>query len=901
MKTLVSKLNPVCRKAMELAAELCVAQTHFNVEVEHLLLRLLEQPDTDLTRLLRYYDVETADIEGDLQRVMEQFKRGSSRTPALSSHVPMLLEEAWKITSLELNETAIRSGAVVLALLRHDSLRGLVLESVPALTRIPVAPLEDIRAIMSPSTEEIGARREPDASAPVGPSVVSVRPAVPPAPGSADGTALGQYTVDLTAEAAAGKIDSIRGRDREISQIIDILMRRRQNNPLLVGEAGVGKTAVAEGFALKVAGGFVPPSLADVSVRVLDLGLLQAGAGVRGEFEDRLKRVIAEVKASPTPVILFIDEAHTLIGAGAPPGQSDAANLLKPALARGELRTIAATTWSEYKKHFEKDPALARRFQLVKVDEPDEAGAVDMLRGVAANLEKHHAVRILEEAVREAVKLSSRYINGRQLPDKAVSVLDTACARVAIAQRATPPLVEAADWEVRRLGAEIAALKREQSAGIDHAGALAELQIQLAGREAAWAAIEGRWRHEAVLAERYRVTRAKLDVDGSAGEGDDAQWLRAELAGIEAEMAEVQCEVPLVPVCVDARVVADVVSGWTGIPVGRMVTNELERVLSLRERLRERVVGQDQALDAITRRLRTYHAHMDEPGKPVGVFLLVGPSGVGKTETALALSEALYGGERTLVSINMSEYQEAHSISGLKGAPPGYVGYGSGGVLTEAVRRNPYSVVLLDEVEKAHPDVIELFYQVFDKGVLEDGEGLTVDFKNTVVLMTSNLGSEIIAGASPEGEAPAPVDALVERLRPVLLHHFKAAMLGRLVVVPYLPLPESEFLRIVALKLGKVQERFLRQHRAVLSYAPELVAAIAERCNEVESGARNIDHILTHTLLPELATEVLEHMAARSPFTAVRVLRGRGGGFRYVFSNQEQATPLSAGGATRRK
>ena len=871
MKTLVAKLNPSCRKALELAAALCVSQTNFNVEIEHLLRRLLDQPDTDLACLLRYYEIDSGRLVRDLDNAIASFPRGNGRTPALSTHLPVLLEEAWKLSTLELGGTAIRSGALVLALLQQEMLRGLILDSAPELFKIPGHAVEDVREIIARSREENAER----ASAPPSPA-----PARAP---TAAGSALEQYTIDLTAEARAGKIDPIRGRDVEIRQIIDILLRRRQNNPILTGEAGVGKTAVVEGFALKVAMGHVPPPLQGVAVRTLDLGLLQAGAGVRGEFENRLKGVIAEVKASPIPIILFIDEAHTLIGAGSQPGQSDAANLLKPALARGELRTIAATTWSEYKKYFEKDPALARRFQVIRVAEPDEANAIAMLRAVAANLERHHGVRILEEAVRDAVRLSSRYLSGRQLPDKAISVLDTACARVSIAQRGAPAPLEAMDWELGRLRAEIAALKREAAAGIDHRLPLQELTVRLEQANAEWHRLDARWREEAALVARCTELRERLETQAPLLDEDETNWLCAELQDLEQELAELQGEEPLVPVCVNSQVVAAVVAAWTGIPVGRMLTDEIRTVLSLREELGRRVIGQDPALEVISRRIRTYRANLGAPGKPVGVFLLVGPSGVGKTETALALAELLYGGERTLVTINMSEYQEAHTISGLKGAPPGYVGYGAGGVLTEAVRRNPYSVVLLDEAEKAHPDVIELFYQVFDKGMLEDGEGQVVDFKNTLILLTSNLGAELIMQACEQDRRP-PVEELVKRLRPVLVQRFKPALLGRMVVAPFYPLGDEEIRRIVRLQLTKLQQLFREQHRAALSYEEAVIDAIAHRCTEVDSGARNIDHILTHTLLPELAAEVLERMARQETFSEVHVALGPGGGFVYAFT-----------------
>ena len=890
MKTLVGKLNPVCRKALERAAQLCVKNTNFNVEIEHLLLCVLDESDTDVSGLLRYYEIDEAAVRRELSRALERFKRGNTRTPALSPHLLDLLEEAWVLASLDYGLAAVRSGTLLVGLLRRDNLRSLMIESAPPLLNLPHRALEDIREIMRQSGEERGSV----AAASSAPATARKNGDEVSRPASAKGAptpALDQYTIDLTAEADAGRIDPIRGRDAEIRQVIDILMRRRQNNPILTGEAGVGKTAVVEGFALRVSLGDVPPALQEIAVRTLDLGLLQAGAGVRGEFEERLKTVIEEVKSSPRPIILFIDEAHTMIGAGGPAGQNDAANLLKPALARGELRTIAATTWSEYKKHFEKDPALTRRFQVVQVKEPDEAVAAEMLRGVAGKLEEHHGVRVLEEAVHAAVALSHRYITGRQLPDKAVSVLDTASARVALAHNGTPPRVESVAREIDRLNAEIDVLKREQVSGIDHAARLADLQAGLEEAEAAWADVDGRWQEETALVKQINEAWKELEDRSEQrirSTREEIERLSAHYASLKDELAELQGETPLVPVCVDEAQVAAVVSSMTGIPVGRMVTDEIRAVLALRDNLMQRVVGQDQALDSISRRIRTYRATLDEPGKPVGVFLLVGPSGVGKTETAVALSELLSGGERAIISINMSEYQEAHTVSGLKGAPPGYVGFGTGGVLTEAVKRNPYSVVLLDEVEKAHPDVMELFYQVFDKGTLEDGEGQAVDFKNTIILLTSNVGSEAIMAACGNGARPDAV-GLTDLIRPRLVEHFKPALLGRMVVVPYYPLGETELRAIVQLKMDKIVTRFAENHQSALSYDPVILDDVVRRCTEADTGARNIDNILTHALLPDLAAEVLQRMAEGIGFSAVEVSLRAGGDFAFAFSEEAPA------------
>jgi type VI secretion system protein VasG len=727
LRSLIGKLNPLCKRALETAAALCVARTHYNVDVEHLLLQLLDMPGTDAGAVLHYYGVDTGELSRELNTAMENFDRGNSRTPAMSPQILTLLREGWLYSSLALESAAIRSGGLLLALFEDDSLRTTIHDSCPVLAKISRESLrETLRDLCRESAEETSHPVAPTAASSTS-AAMEATPATAPPPAAT--TALGRYTVDLTAEARAGKIDPIRGRDSEIRQVIDILTRRRQNNPILVGDAGVGKTAVAEGFALRVAAGDVPEPLKNISLRILDLGLLQAGAGVKGEFEDRLKSVIGEVKSSATPVILFIDEAHTLIGAGGQAGQGDAANLLKPALARGELRTIAATTWSEYKKYFEKDPALTRRFQLVRVDEPDETAALDMLRGIAPHLEKHHGVRILDEAVRSAVALSNRYLAERKLPDKAIGVLDTAAARVALAQEGTPAAIEDLERRIRIGEAEMKVGR-----------ATSQLETDLEGLRAERDALRERCAKERELVRAIRASEA----EEGAGEDEEKRRELDALQGVE----------PMVPIAVDDRVVASVISGWTGIPAGRMLADEIRSVMTLKERMQERIVGQPQALETICRRISTSRAGLEDPSKPKGVFLLVGPTGVGKTETALTLAELLYGGERNLISFNMSEFQEAHSVATLKGAPPGYVGYGKGGVLTEAVRRKPWSAVLLDEIEKAHSDVVDLFYQVFDKGVLEDGEGVPVDFKNTVIILTSNAASNVILEACGNGGVP---------------------------------------------------------------------------------------------------------------------------------------------------
>jgi type VI secretion system protein VasG len=908
IRTLLSRLNPECKLAMEQAAQLCVRQTHYNVDVEHLLLTLLESDAPDLRAILAHYAIKPETLTAQLQKAVDGFKRGNGRTPALSPNFSPLFQEAWLLSSMLLGEQQIRSGTLVLALLEVDSLRGMLLESAPTLLNIPRAALrERLAAILAGSSEDAGGAQTPghanaDAARPAASPAAtsSAAPATGAMPSMAGGSAgangrqsaLEQFTVDMTGLAREGKIDPIRGRDAEIRQLIDVLLRRRQNNPILTGEAGVGKTAVVEGFAQRIVQGDVPPALVNVSVRSLDLALLQAGAGVKGEFENRLKSVIAEVKASPVPVILFIDEAHQLIGAGGSEGQGDAANLLKPALARGELRTIAATTWAEYKKYVERDPALARRFQVVKVEEPSEAVAIDMLRGMVQKLEEHHGVEILDDAVRDAVKLSHRYISGRQLPDKAISVLDTACARVAIGQSGVPEEIEALGRSIDALEHQLRILRHEAATGADRADAIAALTKQLEDERAQRTRLTDKLGTEKraveeILAWRKKI-RGHLADPASSADGEDAESLAANLSRLEKGLEAVQNDEPMVPVCVDSETVAQVISGWTGIPVGRMLADELHTVLYLQDKLAERVVGQDEALDAIARRVRTFRADLDDPGKPVGVFLLVGPSGVGKTETACALADMLYGGERNMITVNMSEFQEAHSVSGLKGAPPGYVGYGRGGVLTEAVRRRPYSVVLLDEMEKAHPDVLELFFQVFDKGVMEDGEGVPIDFKNTLILLTSNAAQDVITEASRGGRRPSP-EELIEKLRPALLRQFSPAFLGRLVLVPYYHLGDAQINAIVNLKLERLAQRFERNHHARLTWDDDVATLIAQRCKEVDSGARNVDYILTQSVLPELARQVLERISISEPFGGVRLALKPSGEIEFRFLSPDEA------------
>jgi type VI secretion system protein VasG len=902
IRTLLGRLNPECKRAMEQAAELCVQQTHYNVDIEHLLMKLVDNEAPDLRLVFGRFGIRPDTVQAQLQKSLDTFKRGNGRTPSLAPDFAPLFQEAWLMSSMLLGQQHVRSGTLMLALLEVDRLRGRLVDAAPALLQIPRGSLRDELAGLLQSSPEDAAgaalAAAPIAPAPSAPA--AHQPATPQAAPEAGAMqmptarrsssatpSLDQYTVDMTQLARDGAIDPIRGRDGEIRQIIDVLLRRRQNNPILTGEAGVGKTAVVEGFAQRVAQGDVPPALRQVSVRSLDLALLQAGAGVKGEFENRLKSVIAEVKASPTPVILFIDEAHQLIGAGGAEGQGDAANLLKPALARGELRTIAATTWAEYKKYVERDPALARRFQVVKVEEPSEEVAIDMLRGMVETLEKHHGVEIVDDAVREAVKLSHRYITGRQLPDKAISVLDTACARVAIGQNGLPAELESAARDIATGESELRVLRHEAATGGDRQEAIAALSGRLEALRQKHKRLSDKVDEEKhavmeIVALRRRIAGNLRSDAPPADEENDPAMLTAALRRLEKGLEALQSDEPMVPVCVDGVMVAEVISGWTGIPVGKMMTDELHTVLNLKEKLAERVVGQDDALDAIARRIRTFHADLDDPGKPVGVFMLVGPSGVGKTETAFALADLLYGGERNVITVNMSEFQEAHTVSSLKGAPPGYVGYGRGGVLTEAVRRRPYSVVLLDEMEKAHPDVLELFFQVFDKGTMEDGEGVLIDFKNTLILLTSNAAQDVITQASQGGRRPDP-EELVERLRPELLRQFSPAFLGRLALVPYHHLGDGQIRAIVNLKLGKLARRFSLNHHADFSWDEQVEDAITARCTEVDSGARNIDHILAHAVLPELSRQVLERISMAAAFTAVHMSVGTDGAFAFGF------------------
>jgi type VI secretion system protein VasG len=893
-ETLFGKLNPIAYQSIESATVFCKMRGNPYVELVHWVAQLVQTTGTDLEAILRHFQLEASTLARDITVALDRLPRGSTSILDFSEHIESAIKHGWLYSTLSFGQAQVRTGSLLIGILQtrnlHDALIGISRE----FGRVKVEELSDnFTQICGKSREAtLGAQDGSSMSAGFGgtgePGTDSAAIA-PAAMGKQE--ALKKFCVDLTARAREGKMDPVNGRDEEIRQIVDILMRRRQNNPILTGEAGVGKTAVVEGFAQRLARGDVPPQLAEVSLLSLDLGLLQAGASMKGEFEQRLRQVIDEVQASPKPIILFIDEVHTLVGAGGAAGTGDAANLLKPALARGTLRTIGATTWAEYKKYIEKDPALTRRFQVVQVPEPDEHKAVLMLRGVASVLEAHHCVQLLDEAIEAAVSLSHRYIPARQLPDKAVSLLDTACARVAVSQHATPAEVEDCRRRIEALEIEEGIIGREAAVGVDVGSRASTVSEKLAAERIRLQGLEARWQDEKGVVEKVLSLRAKLregnkPVDGapsSEASGQDREQLLAKLRLEQDKLAAMQGESPLIMPSVDAQAVASVVADWTGIPVGRMVKNELETVLRLGETLGQRVIGQQHGLDMIAKRIQTSRARLDNPNKPIGVFMLCGTSGVGKTETALALAESLYGGEQNVITINMSEFQEAHTVSTLKGAPPGYVGYGEGGILTEAVRRRPYSVVLLDEVEKAHSDVHELFFQVFDKGRMEDGEGRQIDFKNTIILLTSNVGSELIMNMCKDPELLPDPDSLATALQDPLMKVFPPALLGRLVTIPYYPLSDDMLARIVRLQLGRIKRRVEDNHRIPFTYSEDAVALIVKRCNNAEAGGRIIDSILTNTVLPRISVEYLTRMSRGEALSGIE-LGAADSDFAYGFS-----------------
>ena len=878
---LFGKLNPIAYKAVESATIFCKMRGNPYVELVHWLHQLFQLNDSDQHRILKYFALEASRLAADLTAALDKLPRGATSISDFSPHLEEAVERGWVFGSLLFGENRVRTGHVTVALLKTPSLRNVFLNVSREFSKIKLETLTDKFAeiVRGSPEDQLGAA---DLAGAAGAVPGETSGALPPAEMGKQ-EALRRFAVDLTEKARKGEIDPILGRDEEIRQIVDILMRRRQNNPILTGEAGVGKTAVVEGFAIRIAAGDVPPALKEVSLRTLDLGLLQAGASMKGEFENRLRQVIDEVQASPKPIILFIDEAHTLIGAGGAAGQGDAANLLKPALARGTLRTIAATTWAEYKKYFEKDPALTRRFQVIKVEEPSEEKAILMIRGLAPVLEKHHGVNLLDEALEAAARLSHRYIPSRQLPDKAVSLIDTACARVAISQHATPPALEDCQRRIYALESELSIVERESAIGIDHKERVDTIQSSLDTEKKRRTELQELYEKEKNVVSQILEMRRSLAPIGSVGSDGKAEAKQEEkpaadrtvlvenLRGLEKQLAEIQGENPLILPSVDEQAVASVVADWTGIPVGRMVKNEIQAVLSLADNLEKRVIGQRHGLEAIAKRIQTSRAGLDNPSKPIGVFLLAGPSGVGKTETALALAETLYGGETNIITINMSEFQEAHTVSTLKGSPPGYVGYGEGGVLTEAVRRRPYSVVLLDEVEKAHPDVHEIFFQVFDKGMMEDGEGRLIDFKNTIILLTTNVGSDLIMNLCKDPDLMPSWEGVAQALRPPLLKVFPAALLGRLVVIPYYPLSDAMLKLIIRLQLSRVQKRTAESLGIQLDYDEAVVDLIASRCTELESGGRMVDAILTQTLLPDVSRELLTRLMEGTPAKKVEV------------------------------
>ena len=891
---LFGKLNKVAYKSVESATVFCKMRGNPYVEVVHCIQQILQLQDSDLHRIVKAFGIDPSNLVRDITESLDSLPRGATSISDFSPHLEEAIERAWVYASLLYNDTQVRTGHLILGMIKTRSLKNVLLGISKEFGKISEEQLSDKFDQVTENSPEVALAAQGGTATP-GQASEAMGPAQ-----MGKGEALAQFTVDMTEQARSGEMDPIVGRDDEVRQLVDILMRRRQNNPILTGEAGVGKTAVVEGFAQRIARGDVPPSLQNVQLRSLDIGLLQAGASMKGEFEERLRQVIEEVQSSETPIILFIDEAHTLIGAGGAAGTGDAANLLKPALARGNLRTVAATTWAEYKKHIEKDPALTRRFQVVQVHEPSEDKAIQMMRGIARTMQRHHAVEVLDEALAASVRLSSRYIPARQLPDKSVSLLDTACARVAVSQHAVPAQIDDARKQIEALQTELDIIDREGAVGVDVTEREAAVKVSMEEVTARLAELETRWEAERELVVRILEIQAAIRDDAGASdvpadvEGEEEaakaeplddksrEALLTELNEKRAALLELQGEEGLIIPVVNEQAVASVVQDWTGIPVGKMVSNEIGNVLNLADNLERRIIGQRHALDMIAKRIQTSRAKLDNPNKPIGVFMLAGTSGVGKTETALALADMLYGGEQNLITINMSEYQEAHTVSSLKGAPPGYVGYGEGGVLTEAVKRRPYSVVLLDEVEKAHPDVHELFFQVFDKGWMEDGEGRAIDFKNTLILLTTNAGTDLISSLCSDPELMPDPEGIAKALREPLLKEFPPALLGRLVVIPYYPLSDEMILAITQLQLGRIKKRVEEVYGIPLNVDDAAIELIRQRCTEVESGGRMIDAILTNTVLPEISREFLTRMMEAKEIKGVTVSEADGQ-FAYQF------------------
>ncbi|WP_432738125.1 type VI secretion system ATPase TssH [Maridesulfovibrio sp. FT414] len=870
IRNLLSKLDNFSTNALHNAAGLSVSLSNYEVSVEHFFLKCIEDVNSDLPLIFRQYGVETARVTATLSDVLQDFKTGNSGKPVFSPMLLELFEDAWLISSVELGESRIRSGAVLLAFLSKPNFyaSGNYSSLLSGINRETL--LKEFWAVAKGSVEHKQ------------PAVASG--AAPAGPAKGDGGFISRFCIDFTAKARDGGIDPVFGRDPEMRQMVDILARRRKNNPILVGEPGVGKTAVIEGLALRITEGDVPEILNGVTLLGLDMGLLEAGAGMKGEFENRLKGVIDEIKSSETPIILFIDEAHTLVGAGGSAGGADAANLLKPALARGELKTCAATTWTEYKKYFEKDPALARRFQLVKLDEPSVDTSTIILRGLRESYEKAHNVIIRDDANIAAAVYADRYIAGRFLPDKAIDLLDTTCARVKVNLSSKPGVLEDCQRVVQALDREKAAVDRDRMNGVAvDEDRYRKLLEEMEAKKSEAAEISEKWLKEKDAAHAVLDLRSQIQEAGD----DEAQIakLKEELDKADAALAVLQDGNPMVQVEVTPDLVGRVVSDWTGIPVGKMARDEARVVADLDDRLKARIKGQDQGLAAIAEVIRASKAGIKNPDQPIGVFLLVGPSGVGKTETGLSLADLLFGDERSVVTVNMSEFQEKHTVSRLIGSPPGYVGYGEGGMLTEAVRRQPYSVVLLDEVEKAHLDVMNTFYQVFDKGVLTDGEGKDINFRNTIIILTSNLGTDVIQEMTVSGDE-MPMDAVLSAVRPILSQHFKPALLARMNVVPYFSLDPDAMKLITRLKLGKLEKMLLANNKMKMSYDETVVDQIAARCTEVETGARNIEYILNGNVLPKMSKEILLHMTEGGMPAAVSLGVGEDGSFTMEFSGE---------------
>ncbi|RJR45797.1 MAG: type VI secretion system ATPase TssH [Desulfobacteraceae bacterium] len=871
MKSLISRLNPFCTNALQSAAGLCVSRTHYEVTVEHFLSKLLDEPRSDVPLLLKQFDLDGGRVKKALEQSLEEFRTGNAAKPVFSPLLLELFQDAWMVSSIDLGERKIRSGSILLAFVSKPTFfaSGRYVDLLKAIGRESL--LKQFWTVAKASMEhgstpEEGGERESSAEG---------------RPGSTgDGGFLARFCTDFTQKAKEGKIDPVFGRDHEIRQIVDILGRRRKNNPICVGEPGVGKTAVVEGLALRITQDDVPDLLKGVTLLGLDMGLLEAGAGVKGEFENRLKGVINEIKASEKPIILFIDEAHTLVGAGGAAGGGDAANLLKPALARGELRTVAATTWSEYKKYFEKDPALARRFQPVKLDAPDVAVSTLILRGLKESYEKSHKVIVRDDAIQAAAELSDRYITGRFLPDKAIDLLDTSCARVKINLTAKPDVLEDRERTIQALEREKTALERDRNNGVAiDEERLAEIVRQIETRTKEAEELKARWLKEQAAAKKVLDLRAQIQPEADEKKRED---LKKEMEDAHKALKEIQGEEAMIRIEVDPDMVAKVVSDWTGVPLGKVMRDQAQNILRFESQLKERIKGQDHALHAVSEVIKAAKSGIKDPSQPLGVFLLVGPSGVGKTETGLTVADLLFGGEHSVVTINMSEFQEKHTVSRLIGSPPGYVGYGEGGMLTEAVRHKPYSVVLLDEVEKAHLEVLNLFYQVFDKGMLSDGEGREIDFKNTVMFLTSNLATDVITEMTKGPERP-PDDVILSAVRPILSQHFKPALLARMTVIPFYLLPSDAMKGIVKLKLNKLARRLLENNKMKLSYTDRVIDQITQRCTEVETGARNIDYILSGNIMPQMSQQILSHMSTGGMPSEVNLDVGEEGAFRMEF------------------